>query len=313
MCVIALSFHPEKETNKLLVIANRDEYYARPSQDADWWCSTSSLNDVNDGDEAIATTLGGRDMTSGGTWLAVNKDGRFAAVTNYSFETVAGKYSRGQLVSDFLDSALPPMEYLETIKPSDYAGFNLIVYDDKSCTLAYLSNRDEKRPLPQMLGAGIYGLSNATLEESGWGKVEFLKNGLVELEKEQLVQDSEELFSLLGIGGKSERRPSLTRASFSSLRSSASSFGDRFSSIDWFEEEPSEDFSCDGIFEEDENDDLPLEKTAPFLFRPSKGYGTRCSTVVRCHQNGRWEFVERRFDESGKSVGETHEQFSSTC
>lgn len=61
----------------------------------------------------------------------------------------------------------------------------------------------------------------------------------------------------------------------------------------------------EALFEQDENDDLPLEKTPPFLFRPSKGYGTRCSSVVRCHQNERWEFIERRYNEKGEIVGET--------
>ena len=295
MCVIAISFHPDKECNKFVAIANRDEYYARPSQQAEWWCSSSSLN-------GEATTLGGRDLKNGGTWLAVSKNGRFAAVTNYSFETVGGKHSRGHMVSDFLDSPLSPMEYLESIEPDNYAGFNLIVYEDKSSTLAYLSNRDKKSPL-RTLEAGVYGLSNGTLDEP-WGKVNLLKQGLIQLEKEELLHVSEELFLLLTVGGKEERRPSLMRASFSS---STSSFLDECSS-DSFEEDLSErEFS---LMFEDDNDDAPLKDTAPFLFRPAKGYGTRCSTVARCHQSGQWEFSERRYDELGKSIGEMFEQFT---
>src|SRR3954463_1278580 len=51
----------------LILAANRDEIYARPSRPPE------SLGD------GIA---GGVDAMSGGTWLAIRRDGRFAAVTN---------------------------------------------------------------------------------------------------------------------------------------------------------------------------------------------------------------------------------------
>jgi uncharacterized protein with NRDE domain len=49
--------------------------------------------------------------------------------------------------------------------------------------------------------------------------------------------------------------------------------------------------------------------TAPFIVMPE--YGTRCSTVVRHETDGRWHFVERRFDPAGDATGETRLSFSS--
>ena len=252
MCVIAVSFQPDEETS-LLVIANRDEFYARPTQKADWWSDAPTI-------------LGGRDLSCGGTWLAVNKKGRFAAVTNIAFEKIPGDLSRGLLVRGFLESMLSPTEYLESLVPQDYGGFNLLVYDSKTTTLAYLSNRGSVGP--HKLSPGIYGLSNATLDEP-WKKVEYLKDGLLQLQNEHLESDSEMLFRM--------------------LRTTT---------------------DTDGFRDGTGAADARLECTPPFRHLPHHGYGTRCSTIVRCHQNGHWEFHERRFDEHCEVTGETNVAFS---
>ena len=49
--------------------------------------------------------------------------------------------------------------------------------------------------------------------------------------------------------------------------------------------------------------------TAPFIVMPD--YGTRCSTVVRHDSDGRWQFIERRFDANGNATGETRLSFDS--
>jgi len=253
MCVIAVSFQPDQDIS-LLVIANRDEFYARPTQAADWW--TSDAPDI----------LGGRDLSCGGTWLAVNKIGRFAAVTNIAFEKYPADLSRGLLVRGFLESELSPMEYLESLAAEDYGGFNLLVYESKTETLAYLSNRGNKGP--RKLSPGIYGLSNATLDEP-WKKVVYLKDGLLELEKETQTCDSERLFQMLGTS------------------TNTNGFQDGGGAAD-----------------------MRLEYTPPFRHLPEHRYGTRCSTIVRCHQNGYWEFTERRFDERCEVTGETNVAFT---
>jgi uncharacterized protein with NRDE domain len=163
MCLIVIAFGIDADY-PLVVAGNRDEFHARPTRDANWW---PDLPDV----------LGGRDLQAGGSWLAVHRSGRFAAVTNYrdAQATRQGKRSRGHLVTEFLHSSATPIDYLQALRGADYSGFNLLVSDGRS--LAYFSNRDgaARELLP-----GTYGLSNATLD-TPWEKVERSKNKLHEL------------------------------------------------------------------------------------------------------------------------------------
>ncbi len=163
MCLIVIAFGIDADY-PLVVAGNRDEFHARPTRDANWW---PDLPDV----------LGGRDLQAGGSWLAVHRSGRFAAVTNYrdAQATRQGKRSRGHLVTEFLNSSATPIDYLQALHGADYSGFNLLVSDGQS--LAYFSNRDgaARELLP-----GTYGLSNATLD-TPWEKVERSKNKLQKL------------------------------------------------------------------------------------------------------------------------------------
>lgn len=153
MCLLVIAIR-EHEKLPLIVAGNRDEFHARPTQDARWWPDDPQL-------------LGGRDLQAGGTWLAMHRNGRFATVTNYrdAKKERAGLKSRGHLVTDYLASDKTPLDYLRSIDIDAYAGFNLLVIDRDAA--AYLSNRGAAmRELPP----GIYGLSNATLDEP-WTKV----------------------------------------------------------------------------------------------------------------------------------------------
>ncbi len=148
MCLVVLAFDIAAEY-PLVVAGNRDEFHARPTQDAGWWADDSKI-------------LGGRDLQAGGTWLAIHRSGRFATVTNYREvePRSAGLRSRGHLVVDFLQSELAPVDFLKSIDGSDYAGFNLLAADRRS--VAYLSNRSgDVRQLPK----GVYSLGNATLDD----------------------------------------------------------------------------------------------------------------------------------------------------
>ncbi|NQV73221.1 NRDE family protein [bacterium] len=175
MCLIAFAFDPEAE-QKLLVLANRDEFYEREALQAHFWPDYEGL-------------LAGKDVQAGGTWLGVHASGRFAAVTNYREPgvIVEDALSRGNLVLDFLTSKQEALTYLNEIhqRAHRYNGFNVIVYD--GTTLAYYSNRSEKQP--ESLTAGIYGLSNHLLDSS-WPKVERLKSKLrVRLDEAQHVNE----------------------------------------------------------------------------------------------------------------------------
>jgi uncharacterized protein with NRDE domain len=179
MCllVFAVRAHPRLP---LIVAGNRDEFHARPTQAAHWWPDKPDI-------------VGGRDLQAGGTWLAVTRDGRFAAVTNHrdAHRESAGLRSRGHLITGFLDSTGAAADYVESIDGSAYAGFNLLVSDGRSA--AYLSNRGGGL---RELQPGIYGLSNATLDEP-WTKVTRTRSGLAELIERDNVNESS-LMRLLG-------------------------------------------------------------------------------------------------------------------
>ncbi len=179
MCllVFALRTHPRLP---LIVAGNRDEFHARPTQAAHWWPDSPDI-------------VGGRDLQAGGTWLAVHRSGRFAAVTNYrdARREGAGLRSRGHLITGFLGAGSGVIDYLESIDGNAYAGFNLLVSDGHSA--AYLSNRGGGL---HELPPGIYGLSNATLDEP-WTKVTRTRSRLAELIDKDDVNESS-LMRLLG-------------------------------------------------------------------------------------------------------------------
>lgn len=148
----------------MIVAGNRDEFHARPTQDARWWPDKTD-------------TLGGRDQQAGGTWLAAHRNGRFAAVTNFRDAVPAsGKLrSRGHLITDYLEAGLSPIEFLDGVNGDDYAGFNLLVADGSD--VAYLSNRGGG---VRTLSPGIYGVANATLD-TPWTKVQRSKEAMKSL------------------------------------------------------------------------------------------------------------------------------------
>ena len=172
MCLLVIAIR-QHESLPLIVAGNRDEFHARPTQVAHWWPDNTQV-------------LGGRDLQAGGTWLAMHRNGRFATVTNYRDAKMerAGLKSRGQLVTDFLASDKAPGDYLQSIESDAYAGFNLLVIDRGAA--AYLSNRGAAmRELPP----GIYGLSNATLDEP-WTKVTRTKSMLQALIEDDAVNET---------------------------------------------------------------------------------------------------------------------------
>ena len=162
MCLIliALDSHPDFA---LIVAANRDEFYDRPSAVAGFWADAPWI-------------LGGRDLKAGGTWLGVDRRGRFAAVTNYrqgQLEPAAPR-SRGHLVSDFLTSGVDPRAHIDRVQRDAalYNGFNLIAGHARD--VFYFSNREARA---RALGPGVYGLSNHLLD-TAWPKVTSSKNAL---------------------------------------------------------------------------------------------------------------------------------------
>ena len=185
MCLVVLSLgqHPEYP---LILAANRDEFYARPSRDAGWWPDRPEV-------------VGGRDLQAGGTWLAAHRSGRFATVTNFgeARRPQPRQFSRGLLVTGFLDSELAPADYLDTIEVDTYAGFNLIVGDSKD--VAYLSNREDGI---RQLVPGTYGLSN-TLLDGPWHKIARSKEKMQAIVSKNAVNEAE----LMRLMGDRQRAP----------------------------------------------------------------------------------------------------------
>ncbi len=183
MCVIffALEQHPE---HKILLLANRDEFYDRPTAPAQHW---DDLPDI----------LAGRDLVAGGTWLGVTRQGRFAAVTNYR-DPIApkGVVSRGSLVSEFLRSDVSAREYAKSVRvrSNDYSGFNLIIGEpfDGRFDILYISNRTDR---VRELKPGVYGLSNHLLD-TPWPKVTLGKERFMQLLGQPRV-GHDEAFALL--------------------------------------------------------------------------------------------------------------------
>jgi uncharacterized protein with NRDE domain len=165
MCLILLALHSHP-AYPLVFLANRDEFYERPSRPAAFWGDAPHV-------------LAGRDLLAGGTWFGVTTTGRIAAVTNYRDPTriQAGVRSRGELVSGFLTGQDVPADYLERVsrRGDAYNGFNLLVGTPRE--LYWYSNRGAG---PRPLEPGIHGLSNHLLD-TPWHKVRHGKKALREI------------------------------------------------------------------------------------------------------------------------------------
>lgn len=158
MCLILFAYRRHADF-PLVVAANRDEFYARPTRNLHFW-------------EEIPGLLAGRDLREGGTWMGITRGGRFAAVTNYreAGAMSGAPRSRGELAAAFLHARSSPAAYLADLghNARQFGGFNLLVGDPTG--LWYFSNRDPDGA-PRALEPGLYGLSNALLD-TPWPKVE---------------------------------------------------------------------------------------------------------------------------------------------
>jgi uncharacterized protein with NRDE domain len=178
MCLIVFSWSPQaqgSQAQRLVVAANRDEFFHRPTQGLHEWSERPGLIAGRDlGAEPRHAVLQGLY----GTWMGVTRQGRFAAVTNVRrpSEKRPHSLSRGELVTAFLVQDLPCAEYLLEVqaRANRYNGFNLLVGELLPLStraepqLWWYSNRSHHAPVK--LNPGTYGLSNALLD-TPWPKV----------------------------------------------------------------------------------------------------------------------------------------------
>ncbi|MDR5899611.1 NRDE family protein [Halomonas vilamensis] len=155
MCLLAFDWQPGAPT-PLRLIGNRDEFYARPTAGLHAW------------DDAPIT--GGRDLEAGGTWLAVNRHGVLATLTNVRDPALIAPPdapSRGELVVQALTCEDLPawLEQLAESAPR-YAGFNLLV---ATPTQMWHLHRGRERTALHEVPRGVHALSNADLN-SPWPK-----------------------------------------------------------------------------------------------------------------------------------------------
>ena len=167
MCIAVLRWSPT-DVSPLLLAANRDEFFERPTREMHWW---------DNGD-----VLAGRDLRANGAWMGLTRRGRFALVTNIRNSALrrSGAPSRGQIVQHFLEGFAAPADFAHELsqRAHEFEGFNLIC--------GSLSPRMESRAMwflnsveaqPRRLDAGMYAVSNASLD-TAWPKVERIKQGM---------------------------------------------------------------------------------------------------------------------------------------
>lgn len=180
MCLIFLSLknHP---AYKLVITANRDEFYQRKTEPAAFWTDHPNI-------------LGGRDLEAMGTWMAMSKHGKISLVTNYRDPVNINLHapSRGQLVTEYLLDDISPADYLKKVeeKGKQYNGFNLIAGSPEE--LFYYSNYTNRI---EEIQPGIHGLSNHVLN-TAWPKVERGIGKLKQVLTEKEIAP-EKLFDLL--------------------------------------------------------------------------------------------------------------------
>lgn len=186
MCLIAfaLNEHPDYP---LILVANRDEFYERPTVCAEYW-------------EDAPQVLAGRDLRGGGTWMGANKSGKITAVTNYRDPQNINESAktRGDLTKDYLTTEISVWPYLRQVEQeaAAYNGFNLLLFEQNKAF--YLSNYAEGI---RELDRGVFGLSNALLD-TPWPKLSRLKNRL-----QETIQGDFDVNNLLDLLTESETAP----------------------------------------------------------------------------------------------------------
>lgn len=261
MCLAAVALE-QSDRFPFVLASNRDEFFHRAAAPLGWW---------NAGGTEL---LGGRDLSAGGTWLALNRSGRLAFVTNVREpgRVVPGAPSRGELVPRWLGDDEPGL--LDEMGAVPRNGFNFLTVELSGSDGLWFSNRPQ--PQQRRLGAGLFGVSNAALD-TPWPKLIALKRHLA-----------------AAVGSETDV-PALAARLFDALARRQPA--------------PDAELPATGVPLERERQLSP----AFIRIEGEAGvYGTRCSTLVIAQatsQGRRVHVIERRFDESGAVGGETSVAF----
>jgi len=193
MCLLSMAWQTNPEY-PFVFAGNRDEFHDRNSAAADWW------DDAPD-------VLGGRDRVAGGSWLGMQRDGRFAVVTNRPHYPAPENdpLSRGALVAGWLNRPATQnaeQSFIDQLPQQShrYGGYCLVVghihTNGSGQLLLHEGGYGISKQGNQLLPSGVHGLSN-TAADDPWPKLIWLN-----AEMQQHVQngqpDTETLFSWLG-------------------------------------------------------------------------------------------------------------------
>lgn len=265
MCLILFSWNSHPDYS-LVVAANRDEFYERPTQALDWWTDHQTILGSRDNADVIGMR---------GTALGLSLDGKFSAITNIRApsEKNPAMRTRGELTAKFLSQKLSIEEFIQAQQKSfmQYNGFNLLTADlskPEKPQLCWTSNRmlmgekirQRKVVHPVTIDPGIYGLSNAMLD-TPWPKV---RQGVAQF-AQAIAMDQ----------GKFNHPEHYFR-----FLNNPSAF-------------PDSELPTTGV-----NQDW--ERALSPIFIKTEHYGTRSSSLLRIRKDGSFQMIERRFDQSDK-------------
>ena len=246
-----------------LLLGNRDEFHARPSAAAQAWTDAPDV-------------IGGRDLEAGGSWLALNRNGRFAAITNVRSGTPRrGARSRGELVATFARGGETPVSYARETAAhrAEFGPFNFIVGDRETVACAS-SLRDKAWPLEP----GVHVLSNGPPEVS-WPKATRLRERFLAL-----------------YHGLNEAGAASPEAAFSEVAEPEdAALVDLLADVS---QPPDDELPETGVTFE-------LERILAPIFIRGEQYGTRASTLAYARSDGGMVLHERRFGPGGAPSGET--------
>ncbi|WP_160152354.1 NRDE family protein [Microbulbifer sp. ALW1] len=257
MCLLLIAYrqHPHYP---LVMLANRDEFYQRPTAPAQPWQ-----------EQAITA---GRDLEAGGTWLGMAPGGRVAAVTNIrepGTPEPPNAQSRGEIPLAFLSGTASPVDFSTGLEGARYRGFNAVLFDHKvGAALVCAGNRHQ----PFALTPGVHGISNGAAD-APWPKVTRGRESLAALVAELPEQlDSEHFVA-----------PAMALLA-DTLRAPIAQLPDTGVG------RPME-LALSSIFVRIEPEDLAGESPISL----AGGYGTRASTLVAVHRDGSTHLWEQTY------------------
>ncbi|HEX7929007.1 MAG TPA: NRDE family protein, partial [bacterium] len=159
MCLLLLAYqaHPDVP---LLLGGNRDEFHSR---------SAAAPSVI----ARAPMIFAGQDLEAGGTWMGRNEHGMVAALTNRrdpAFVPPPNVRSRGEIVMGLLRTQDPAVaaSWLAAQPAEVYRPFSVLFGNRER--FYYFSPREVAAP--KALTPGMYALSNSTLDDRSWPKVD---------------------------------------------------------------------------------------------------------------------------------------------